>query len=462
MNHEKETTLRVPPQSVEAEQSVLGGIMLVNEKLYDVADLVKESDFYRRDHRLIFRAMQALAEKNQPLDAVTLGEWFENQGLSEQIGGTGYLIELASSTPSAANVRAYAQIVRDKAMFRQVIEQGTKIINMGYSPEGMEIAEVVGASASMIGEIIQQEQAGSADGKEAAKAMWDDIMLRYNSTSDISGIATGFAGLDELLGGLLDGRVYGFGGRAKMGKSVVALNVAEHACIRLGKHTGIWTMEMGRVEMMQRMACSLGRIKSGALKHPKLMDDMEWAALQQAMVQLKDAPLTIFDRTGVTIEVIEAQARVLKAKGNLDLMLIDYLGLMELPNLDRHDLKIAHVTRAVKNMAGRLGVPVILVFQLNRGNEQGTVRIPRPSDARDSGSIEQDLDAMMLLHRPSYYDKNAEKGLRLEVALQRNGPTGVVRLEDNLGYFRFDNSNREWVDQDKRRGGKGRGDDDGF
>lgn len=457
------TALRVPPQSEEAEQAVLGGIMLRNEAIHDIAHLVTAEKFYRRDNRLIFQAMRHLSEKELPLDAVTLGEWFESNGLSEQIGGTASLVELASSTPSAANIVAYAQIVSEKYRLRQIIERGTEIVNMGFAPEGRDSTEVVSHAASLIGDVLDSNQEGSMSMGAAAKGMFTDLMLRYNAESDMPGIPFGYEKLDELTGGMQDGRVISYGGRAKMGKTTLALNTLEHATFEAKKNTAIWSMEMGAKELAERLACSRGGINSNFLKHPKLMGDEEWARFHAAMSDLKDAKLMIFDNPSPTIELIFSQARVLKAKGKLDAMWIDYLGLLSLPDADRQDLRIGHATRVCKQMARTLNVPVNLVFQLNRGNEQGTVRFPRPSDARDSGTIEQDVDVMLLLHRPSYYDKNADKGLRLDVALQRNGPTGLVRLEERLDIHRFVDSDRPWVDAEKytenRRSRKGGGDD---
>lgn len=454
--------LRVAPQSEEAEQAVLGSIMLNNEAIHQVAHIVTEEKFYRRDHRLIFRAMRHLADKQQPLDAVTLGEWCEKNGLAEQIGGTGYLIELASGTPSAANIVAYANIVSEKHKLRQVIEAGTEIVNSGFTPEGRDSTEIVSHAASLIGAVLDTSQEHSVSLVSAAKGMFEDMMVRFNSETDMPGIPFGYEKLDELTGGMQDGRFIGYGGRAKMGKTTLLLNTLEHATFDSQKHTAIWTMEMGAKEIAERLACSRGAINSNFLKHPKLMGDEEWSKFHAAMSDLKDAKLTIFDHPSPTVELIFSQARVLKAKGKLDAIWVDYLGLMTFPNEDRQDLKIGHATRMFKQMARALDVPVNVAFQLNRGNEQGTVRFPRPSDARDSGTIEQDVDLMLLLHRPSYYDKHADKGLRLDLALQRNGPTGLVRLEERLDIHRFVDTDREWVDAEKFTSNRrSKGDSDG-
>lgn len=457
--------IRVPPQSTEAEQSVLGAIMIDNDAMHRVADLLVDDSFYRRDHRLIWRAMRDLADKDQPLDAVTVGEWFESHGLSEQIGGTGILIDLASNTPSAANARSYAEIVREKYQLRRLIEQGTEIVNLGFRPDGATSEELVGRAASGLGQILSVKQEDAVPAPDALKQLWAGIMRRYESESDLAGIPSPWTELDKLTGGWQDGRVYGVGARPKMGKSTLAENAVEHAAMVAKKNCAVWTLEMGREEYMERMVCSYGNIRSGALMHPKLMEDTEWSSLQAAMAALKEAPLIIFDNPELSVELFEAQARVLKSKGLLDMAVVDYLGLMKMPDADTQTLAIAKITGRLKIIARKLNIPIIILFQLNRGNETGTVRPPRPSDARDSGAIEQDLDCMILLHKPSFYSKEAQSGVRCEVAIQRNGPTGVIRLEDRLDRFRLAPSADEWVDHRGgvagRMGGKKKADEYG-
>jgi len=453
-NHDEQ--LRIPPQSAEAEQAVLGAIMLDNEALHRVSDLVNEASFYRRDHKLIFRAMRELADGDKSLDAVTLGEWFESHGLGEQIGGTGTLIDLASNTPSAANARAYAEIVREKYQLRRLIEAGTEAVNLGFHPDGETSETLIGRAASRIGEVLQVKDEAAVTVESALKQMWAGIMRRYESSSDLAGIPTGFSELDKLIGGWQKGRVYGIGARPKMGKSTLAENSVEHAAMRAGKNCAVWTMEMGSQEYMERMVCSYGNIRSGSVMHPKLMEDTEWSAMQAAIAALKEAPIIIFDNPELSIEMFEAQARVLKAKGMLDLAVIDYLGLMTMPDADTQTLSIAKITGRLKKIARKLDIPIVILFQLNRGNETGSIRPPRASDARDSGAIEQDLDCMIMLHKPTAYDKDAQSGVRVEVVIQRNGPTGVIRLEDRLDRFQLVQSSDEWVDQRGPSGG-GRG-----
>lgn len=455
---ERVDTLRSPPHSAEAEQAVLGAAMLAPEALLQVGDLLREEMFYRRDHRLIYRAMRAQLEKDQPIDAVTLGEWFESKGLAEQIAGTSYLIELASNTPSAANIRAYAEIVREKYQLRRLIEVGTGIVNTGFNPDGKTSTEVIGEAASAVGQVLEQRAIEVESINATLKSVFEGLCERSNSDSDLAGLSTGFPDLDNLLGGLEPGRVYGIGSRPKMGKSILAKDIAEAVGLTQEKHVGVWTMEMTRKEYVSRIICSQGQIEAGALKHPKLMNEDHWAKMHSVMARLRDAPLHLFDAPDTSIEMIEAQARVLKAKGKLDLIVIDYLGLLRMPNADTKAAAVGEVTRAVKVMAGRLEVPVILVFQLNRNNETGIVRPPRASDARDSGAIEQDLDVMMMLHRPSYYSDDAPPGLRLEVVIARNGPTGVIKLDEELGFCRFLPSRDEWKDPVAQTGaGRGHG-----
>jgi replicative DNA helicase len=456
-------TLRVPPQSTEAEQAVLGAAMLVPESLLQVGDLIREEMFYRRDHRLIYRAMRDQLEKEKPIDPVTLGEWFEAHNLSEQIGGAGYLIELSSSTPSAANIRAYAEIVREKFQLRRLIEVGTEIVNTGFSPEGKSSTEVIGEAASAVGKVLESRAIDVVSINATLKSIYETMVERTEAESDLSGLSTGLPALDDLLGGLEPGRVYGIGARPKMGKSILAKCIAESVAVDQGKHVAVWTMEMNAKEWMGRVICSQGNIAAGALKHPKLMNEDDWAKMSAVMKRLRDAPFHIFDNPDVSIEMIEAQARVLKAKGQLDMIVIDYLGLMRLPEADTKASAVGEITRAVKVMAGRLGVPVILVFQLNRNNETGIIRAPRASDARDSGAIEQDLDVMMMLHQPHFYDDTAPKGVRLEVVAARNSEKGTIKLEDELGFCRLAHSRDDWKDPVMRTGrGQGKRDNGGF
>ena len=427
-----------------AAENVIGGILLGGKDAYwQVADILRPEDF--ADHRLaaLYRLCGEVAKSSDP-DAILIGDEAERLGIMS----AAEVIELAANTASAANIRGWAERVADAALdrrFREICARGART-----GDRATTMAE--------ISAILNAQPSSAVHASVALTRMWAEVMSRYEAGEALMGLQTGFPLLDEMTGGLQPGRVYGIGARAKMGKTVLAMNICGNvACPPVGrdgplwpaKSVAVWSLEMTQEELMQRMVCARSGVPSVMLQRPRLMDsaENETQKLAIAIKDLRNAPLLISDRTDVTVEQIEAQARQLHAMGQLDLLCIDYLGLLRLPNADRHDLAIAHATRRIKIIAKELRIPVILVFQLNRGSEQGgTVRPPRPSDARDSGAIEQDLDAMLLLHRPSYYDKSAPKGLRLDLAIQRNGPTGLIRMEDELHACRFTGGVSEWTE----------------
>src|SRR5207344_1883144 len=282
--------LRVPPQSVEAEQAVIGGLMLAPESLDRVGDFLTEHDFYRRDHRLIYRAIRELSEKNKPFDAVTLGEWFESNNLSEQIGGTGYLIELASTTPSAANIRAYAEIVREKSVLRQLIEVGTEIVNDGFKPEGRDSREVLSAAEMKVFRIAEQGARGRADFVPLREAMKDAFQLlqeRYENQGNVTGLPTGFHDLDELTAGLQPSDLIILAARPAMGKTTLALNIAEYAALKTKKAVVVYSMEMSASQLAFRLISSIGRVNATRLRTGQLEDE-DWSRVNMAIKMLSD------------------------------------------------------------------------------------------------------------------------------------------------------------------------------
>lgn len=418
-----------------AAENVIGGILIGGKDAYwRVADVVSAEDFPTLELSNIYRVCGEVAKSAGDLDVITVGEEAERQRAAE-----GWrVVELANATPSAANIRGWAERVKDAAIERRV---------KAICAEGAKSGDVATVQASLAA-LLSAQPAHAQPASDVLKRMWAGVMARYEAGDELAGIPTGFPLIDEMTGGLQPGRVYGIGARAKMGKTVLAMNICANVALS-GTPVAVWSLEMSDEELMQRMSCAVSGLPSQLLQRPKLMDSVDGAftRLGDAMKSLRDSPLRIADRTDVTIEQIESQARQMHASGQLSLLCIDYLGLLRMPKMDRHDLSIAHCTRRIKIIAKELRIPVLLVFQLNRGSENnGSVRAPRPSDARDSGAIEQDLDAMFLLHRPSYYDKNALKGLRLDLALQRNGPTGLIRLDDELHACRFTGGDSEWTD----------------
>jgi replicative DNA helicase len=424
-------------------QSVIGAITLGGKDAYwRVADILKPEDFPSPWFGNVYRLMGDIARSPSELDIITICEEMERQGVPDPAE----VSDCAAHTPGWSAVRTYAELVKSQAVERRV---------RAICAEGAKTGDVATVQAELTA-LLTAQPAHAVPARDVLKRMWANVMARYEAGDTLSGIPTGIPKLDEWTGGLQPGRVYGIGARAKMGKTVLAMNISANVALA-GKHVAAWSLEMSDEELMQRMACSVAGVPASVLAHPKLLDSVDGAMsrLHEAIKALREAPLVISDRTDVTIEQIEAQARQMHACGQIDLLCIDYLGLLRLPKMDRHDLAIAHVTRRVKIIAKELRIPVLLVFQLNRGSEHGqAVRAPRPSDARDSGAIEQDLDAMLLLHRPSYYDKRAPKGLRLDLALQRNGPTGLIHMTDDLACCRFTGGADEWTDDGATKGGR--------
>ena len=442
--------LRVPPQSVEAEQAVIGGLMLAPESLDRVGDFLTEHDFYRRDHRLIYRAIRDLSEKNRPFDAVTLGEWFEANSLSEQIGGTGYLIELASSTPSAANIKAYAEIVREKAVMRQLIEAGTEIVNDGFQPEGRDSQEVLSAAEMKVFKIAEQGRRGRADFvplREAMKDAFQILQERYENQGSVTGLPTGFHDLDEMTAGLQPSDLIILAARPAMGKTTLALNIAEYGALKTKKSVAVFSMEMSASQLAFRLLSSIGRINATRLRTGQLEDE-DWSRVNMAIKMLSDVKVFIDDTPALSPDVLRSKARRIKREHDLGLIVVDYLQLMQVPgSAENRTNEISEISRSLKALAMELKVPVIALSQLNRGLESRTDKRPVMSDLRESGAIEQDADIIMFIYRDEYYHKDsADKGLaEVIISKQRNGPTGTVKLKFFGEYTRFDNLARDSV-----------------
>ncbi|MFT3806433.1 replicative DNA helicase [Arenimonas sp.] len=443
-------SLRIPPQSVEAEQAVLGGLMLAPDSLDRVGDLLVEGDFYRRDHRLIYRAIRELSEKNRPFDAVTLGEWFEANSLSEQIGGTGYLIELASTTPSAANIRAYAEIVREKAVLRQLIDAGTEIVNDGFQPEGREVQEVLSAAEMKVFKIAEQGRRGRADFVPLREAMKDAFQLlqeRYENQGAVTGLPTGFHDFDEMTAGLQNSDLIILAARPAMGKTTLALNIAEYGAIKTKKAVAVYSMEMSASQLAFRLISSIGRVNATRLRTGQLEDE-DWSRVNMAIRMLSDVKIFIDDTPALSPDVLRSKARRIKREHDLGLIVIDYLQLMQVPGTgENRATEISEISRSLKALAKELNVPVIALSQLNRGLESRTDKRPVMADLRESGAIEQDADIIVFIYRDEYYNKESpDKGLaEVIIGKQRNGPTGMVKLKFFGEYTRFDNLARDSV-----------------
>lgn len=437
--------LRVPPQSIEAEQAVLGGLMLAPDAYDRVADQIVEEDFYRRDHQLIYRAIRDLAEKSRPFDAVTLGEWFDSQGLSEQVAGGAYLIELASNTPSAANITAYAEIVRDKAVMRKLIEVGTEIVNDGFQPDGRDSGEILAKAEQQVFAIAEAGARGRTDFTPVTKALseaFDVLQTRYASGGAVTGLATGYTEFDEMTAGLQPTDLLILAARPAMGKTTLALNMAEYAAFRSKKAVAIFSMEMSASQLALRLISSVGRVNAQRLRSGQLEDE-DWSRVTSAIRQLREAKIFIDDTPGLSPEVLRAKSRRLKREHDLGLIVIDYLQLMSVPgNSENRATEISEISRSLKHLAKELNLPVIALSQLNRSLEQRADKRPVMADLRESGAIEQDADVIIFIYRDDYYNKETspDKGLaEVIIGKQRSGPTGSLKLKFFGEYTRFDN-----------------------
>jgi replicative DNA helicase len=437
--------LRVPPQSIEAEQAVLGGLMLDPSAFDRVADQLVEEDFYRRDHRLIYRAIRELVEKNRPCDAVTVGEWFDAQGLSEQVAGGAYLVELAASTPSAANIRAYADIVRDKAVQRRLIEVGTQIVNDGYQPDGRDSSELLAKAEQAVFAIAEGHARTRRDFvpvKTALREAFEVLQRRSESGSGVTGLPTGYEEFDRMTAGLQPTDLIILAARPAMGKTTFALNIAEYAALKSKKAVAIFSMEMSAEQLAMRLISSLGRVNAQRLKTGDLADE-DWSRVTGAIAQLSSAKIFIDDTPALSPEVLRAKARRLKREHDLGLVVIDYLQLMQVPgNKENRATEISEISRSLKALAKELNVPVIALSQLNRALETRTDKRPVMADLRESGAIEQDADMIVFIYRDEYYNRenSPDKGLaEIIIGKHRNGEVGHFKLKFFGEYTRFDN-----------------------
>lgn len=438
-------SLKVPPHSIQAEQSVLGGLMLDNQTWDSVADKVTENDFYRRDHRLIFRTIAQLAEKQDPFDVITLSEALESTGELQDAGGLAYLGTLVKDTPSAANIVAYANIVRDRSVLRQLIHVGTEISDSAFSTEGRETADLLENAERRVFEIAEQRQRGqggfSSIKSLLAKAV-DKIEMLYEQEGDITGASTGFTDLDEKTSGLQPSDLIIVAGRPSMGKTTIAMNMAENVALKSGMPVAVFSMEMPGEALAMRMMSSLGRIDQHKVRTGKLDDD-DWPRLTSAINLLAETKMFIDDTPALTPTEVRSRARRLtREHGQLGLIVLDYLQLMQSPSSgDNRVQQISDISRGLKALAKELNVPVIALSQLNRNLEQRPNKRPVMSDLRESGAIEQDADLIIFVYRDEvYHEDSPDKGIaEVIIGKQRNGPLGTVRLTFLGQYTRFEN-----------------------
>jgi replicative DNA helicase len=437
--------LKVPPHSIQGEQSVLGGLMLDNATWDQVADMLVEEDFYRKEHRLIFAAIAGLAEQSQPFDLVTIAETLERRASLEDAGGLPYLVTLAEETPSAANIKSYAGIVREYSVMRQLISVGTEISDSAFHPEGRDSAELLDNAETKVFAIAEQRSKGGG-GFSPIKSLLtkavDRIETLFQQDEPITGLSTGFNDFDAMTSGLQPADLIIVAGRPSMGKTTFAMNIAEHVAIQSKKAVAVFSMEMPGDALAMRMMSSLGRIDQLRVRTGKLEDD-EWPRLSSAVSMLAETQLFIDDTPALTPTEVRARSRRLKREHkDLGLIVLDYLQLMQAPGEgDNRTGEISAISRALKALAKELDVPVIALSQLNRSLEQRTNKRPIMSDLRESGAIEQDADLIVFIYRDEVYNEDSsDKGMaEIIIGKQRNGPIGTTRLTFLGQYTKFEN-----------------------
>jgi replicative DNA helicase len=435
---------KLPPHSIEAEQSVLGGLMLDNRAWSDLADRITEVDFYRADHQLIFGAITELCGNGRACDFITLCEQLRHHGKLEEAGGVSYLGTLANDTPSAANVLAYAEIVRERSVLRTLIAAGSDIAEMGFRPDGRTHSELIDLAEQKVFAI--RNKTAHAQGTysmmpQLMELVEKRIELMRNNKGMLAGLSTGFTELDKLTTGLHPGDLVIIAGRPSMGKTSLALNIAEHVALYEKKAAAVFSMEMPAEQLALRVLSSFARIDMGKLRSGDL-EDRDWDRLTSQGGLVREAPLYI-DETGALSPLeLRARARRMKSRHDIQLIVVDYIQLMQVPgNKENRTNEISEISRGLKALAKELAIPVIALSQLNRGVEQRPNKRPLMSDLRESGGIEQDADLVALIYRDEVYNKDsADKGIaEINVVKQRNGPLGTVKTAFLGQFTRFEN-----------------------
>lgn len=424
--------LRVAPQRVDAEQSVLGGVMLSPQTLSAVRGMLTEGDFYRTEHRLIWRAITALDDARRPFDSVTLGEWLEGEGLEEQVGGSGYLIELVSRTPSAANIAAYAEIVRDRATLRRLIDAGTALVNDAFAP-GAEPATVRANAMAAIHASSPQEAARVQTVTDGLRGMVDAMSRAYEDAAPV-GVSWGLPGLDEKCGRMQPGDLCLLVARPSMGKTAEAIQIAAGA-----GRTLFASMEMSSAKIVTRLTAHVGRFPVNWITKPLDAPDHASASVYAAAAQVKDLPLLIEDKR-LSFDQLRALAMQLHAQDPLALLVVDHLGLFKRRHKDRDVIELGQITKGLKELAKELSVPVLLLAQLNRGLESRTDKRPTMADIREAGEAEEDADVIVALYRDDYYDPSsyAKGTAEFIVRKARDGELGTVYARADLPRMRFE------------------------
>ncbi|MDR1438925.1 MAG: replicative DNA helicase [Clostridiales bacterium] len=436
---------RVPPQSIEAEMSALGCLLLDQDKLSSVMEVAKPDDFYREDHREIYHAILSLFEKSQPVDILTVGDQLKSRGSLERVGGMAYLGELASCVPTPENARHYAGIVAEKATLRKIISACSKIIEDCYMPGEGAVDVVEAAESAIFGIMEDRNRSGIVHVREIIGELYDRLTELYNSNGKMTGLPTGFFLLDEKTFGFHSADLILLAARPSVGKSALALNIAHFAAVRAKQTVAVFSLEMPRAQLVSRMICADEKIDSNKMRSGRLSDE-DWAKVAAATGRMMEAPLYIDDTPGATAADIKAKCRRLKLERGLSLVVIDYLQLMQGQGRNRSENRqqeISEISRSLKLMAKELDVPVLALSQLSRAPEMRSSGNHRPmlSDLRESGAIEQDADIVMFLYRDEMYNEATDKPgtAELIIAKHRNGETGTIELLWQGAYTRFAN-----------------------
>jgi replicative DNA helicase len=441
--------IKLPPHSVEAEQSVLGGLLLEASALDKISDLMTADDFYRQEHRLIFRQIVRLSELAKPVDVITVAEALEIAGELDKVGGLPYLGGLAQNVPSAANIRRYGEIVRERSIMRKLAEVGTDIASSAYNPTGRDAAQLLDEAESKVFEIAEAGSKGK-QGFIAMPPLLSQVVERIetlyarDNPSDITGTATGFTDLDRNTSGLQAGDLIIIAGRPSMGKTALAINIAENVAMDSKLPVAIFSMEMAATQLAMRMLGSVGKLNQQDLRTGRLQDD-DWGRLTHALGKLNDAPIHIDESAALSSLDLRARSRRLHRQNNgLGLIVVDYLQLMS-SNVgkasENRATEISEISRSLKALAKELHVPVIALSQLNRSLEQRPNKRPVMSDLRESGAIEQDADLILFIYRDEVYNSDSPDKGKAEIIIgkQRNGPIGKIELAFRGEYTRFDN-----------------------
>ncbi|TAN72786.1 MAG: replicative DNA helicase [Gallionella sp.] len=441
--------IKLPPHSVEAEQSVLGGLLIEASALDKIADLMTDDDFYRQEHRLIYRQIVRLSELAKPVDVVTVAEALEIAGELGKVGGVPYLGSLAQNVPSAANIRRYGEIVRERSIMRKLVEVGTDIASSAYNPAGRDAAQLLDEAESKVFEIAEAGSRGK-QGFVAMPPLLTQVVERIetlygrDNQSDVTGTATGFTDLDRMTSGLQGGDLIIVAGRPSMGKTAFSINIAENVAMDSKLPVAIFSMEMGATQLAMRMLGSVGKLNQHDLRTGNLQDD-DWGRLTHALGKLNDAPIFIDESAALSALDLRARSRRLhRQNSGLGLIVVDYLQLMSSASgkaSENRATEISEISRSLKALAKELHVPVIALSQLNRSLEQRPNKRPVMSDLRESGAIEQDADLILFIYRDEVYNSDSPDKGKAEIIIgkQRNGPIGKVELAFRGEYTRFDN-----------------------